>query len=74
MYSSTLSSTSELNGGVGGQRHAPDRFTPHERPSTHCIGGWVGTRTGLDGWGISYHPPGFDPPTVQPVASYQSVT
>ena len=26
---------------------------PLERPGTHCIGGWVGTRTGLDGCGKS---------------------
>jgi len=24
-----------------------------ERPGTHCIGGWVGVRTGLDGFGKS---------------------
>jgi hypothetical protein len=26
---------------------------PRERPGTHCIGGWVGPRAGLDGCGIS---------------------
>src|SRR5215469_15988896 len=26
---------------------------PRERPGTHCIGGWVGTRDGLDGCGKS---------------------
>ena len=44
---------------------------PQVRLGTHCIGGWVGPRTGLDGCGkISPPPPppGFDPPTVQPVA------
>jgi hypothetical protein len=40
-----------------------------ERPGTHCIGGWVGPRAGLDGCGKSRPPPGFDPRTVQPVAS-----
>jgi hypothetical protein len=40
-----------------------------ERPGTHCIGGWVGTRSGLEGCGKSRPPPGFDPRTVQPVAS-----
>jgi hypothetical protein len=29
----------------------------------------VGSRAGLDGCGISRPPPGFDPRTVQPVAS-----
>jgi hypothetical protein len=27
----------------------PGRFTPRERaPGTHCIGGWMGPRAGLD--------------------------
>ena len=26
---------------------------PQERPGTHCIGGWVGPRAGLDGCGKS---------------------
>jgi hypothetical protein len=35
--------------GVSGQRHAWPRFTPGERtPGTHCTGGWVGPRAGLD--------------------------
>jgi hypothetical protein len=36
MYSSTLSSTSALDGGVvvGGQRHAPSALSP-ERPGNH---------------------------------------
>jgi hypothetical protein len=43
---------------------------PRERPGTHCTGGWVGPRAGLDRWGkISPPPTGFDPWTVQPVAS-----
>ena len=46
-YSSTLSLTSAKDG-VGGQRHAPAAL-PREMPGTHCIGGWVGPRTGLDG-------------------------
>jgi hypothetical protein len=36
--------------GVGGQRHARPLY-PRERPGTHCIGGWVGPRDGLDGCG-----------------------
>ena len=69
MYSSTLPSTLALDGGVGGQRHAPAALPPGERPGTHCIGGWVGLRAGLDGCGKSRPPPGFDPRTVQAVAS-----
>ena len=32
--------------GVGGQHHAPAALPPGKRPGTHCIGGWVGLRTG----------------------------
>jgi hypothetical protein len=35
--------------GVSGQRHAPATLYPPERtPGTHCTGGWVGPRAGLD--------------------------
>jgi hypothetical protein len=54
---------------VGGQLHAPAALPPGNRPGTHCIGGWVGPRAGLDGCEKSRPPPGFDPRTVQPVAS-----
>ena len=47
----------------------PSHFTTLERPGTHCIGGWVGPRAGLDGCGKPHPTPGFDPRTVQPVAS-----
>jgi len=47
----------------------PRPLYPRERSGTHCIGGWVGLRVGLDGCGKSRPPPGFDPRTVQPVAS-----
>ena len=50
MYSSTLSLTSALDW-VGGQRHAPAALPPGKRPGTHCIGGWVGLRAGMDGYG-----------------------
>jgi len=43
---------------------------PRERPGAHCTGGWVGPRTGLDRCGKSRPPWGFDPWTVQPVASH----
>jgi hypothetical protein len=38
---------------VRGQRHAPAAFYPWERPSTHCTGGWLGHRAGLDRCGKS---------------------
>jgi len=43
---------------------------PRERPGTHNTGGWVGPRAGLDKCEKSRPPPpGFDPLTVQAVAS-----
>jgi hypothetical protein len=47
----------------------PRPLYPRERPGTHCIGGWVGPRPGLDVCGKSRPPPGLDPRTVQPIAS-----
>jgi hypothetical protein len=61
MYSSTLSLTSAVDV-VGGQRHAP-------ASGTHYTGGWVGPQ-GRSGRVRKTSPPlGFDPRTVQPVAS-----
>jgi len=54
--------------GVDDQRYAPAAL-PGERPGTHCTGGWVDPRAGLDGCGKSRPPPAFDPRTVQPIAS-----
>jgi hypothetical protein len=35
--------------GSGSVGIRPDRFTSRERaPGTHCVGGWVGPRAGLD--------------------------
>jgi len=53
---------------VGDQRHVPAVLAPGKRPGDHCVGSWVGPRAGLDGCRES---PllGFDPRTVQPVAS-----
>ena len=42
---------------------------PRERPGTHCIGGWVGPRAGLDGCGKSRPPTGIRSSDRQPVAS-----
>jgi hypothetical protein len=33
----------------------PRSLYPRERPGTYCIGGWVGPRAGLDGYG-KYRP------------------
>ena len=45
----------------------PRPLYPREWPATQ---GWVGPRPGLDGCGKISPPQGFDPQTVQPVASY----
>ena len=58
-------------GGVSGQQHAPAVLYPREGPGTHCTGGWVGPRAGLD-WRKNLAPPGLDPRTVQPVVSRYS--
>jgi len=55
--------------GVGGQRHAPAALYSRERLGTHCIGGWVDPRAGLDSVRKISPPPVFDPRTVQPVES-----
>ena len=52
-----------------GEGSASTRPLPRERPGTHRAGGWVGPRAGLDRCGKSRPIPGFDPRTVQPVAS-----
>jgi hypothetical protein len=35
--------------GMGGQRHALGTLPPRRSPGTHCTGGWVGPRAGVDG-------------------------
>jgi len=47
-YSSTLSLTSALDEGGCLLNVTPRPLYPRERPGTHCIGGWVGPRAGLD--------------------------
>jgi hypothetical protein len=61
-YSSYSFLTSALD---SGQRHAPPwpRFTP----GTHCTGGWVGPRAGLD---VEAAPVGNRTPIVQPVVKH----
>jgi len=68
MYSSTLSLTSTLDES-GWSTPRLGRFTP----GTHCISGWMGPRARLDGCGKSRPPWGFNPRTVQPVASLMKV-
>ena len=41
--------------GWSGRQHAPAVLYPWERPGTHCRGGFMGPRAGLDGRKISPH-------------------
>ena len=68
-YSSTLPSTSAIDGGVWVDNATPRLLYPQERPGIHCRGRWVGHRVGLDGCGKSHPSPGFDPREVPPVAT-----
>jgi len=43
---------------------------PRDRAGTHCTGGYVDPRAGLDWCGKISPPPAFDPQTVQSVASH----
>ena len=52
---------------IDGQIQAPTALTPNKTPVTHCRGGWVGTREGLDDCKAS-PPLVFDLRTVQSVA------
>jgi len=68
MYSSTLSLILALDG-EGWSCHAP-AAVPQGRPGTHCIGGSVGPRAGLDGYRKSRPPMGLDPWIIQCVATH----
>ena len=52
-----------------GQRHAPAALYPRERPDTHCTGGCVAPKGRSGQVRKILPPPGFDPRTVQHVAS-----
>ena len=58
--------------GAEGSASRPGRSLPPGKNRYLCTGGWVAPRTGLDICGKSRPPPGFDPRTVQPVASSYS--
>jgi hypothetical protein len=47
IYYYTLSLTSALDG-AGCQGHVPATLPPGKRPSTLCVGSWVGLRLGLE--------------------------
>ena len=52
-YRCTLSLTLALDG-VDGQLHDLAALSPGKRPGTHCTGGWVGPKDGLDGCAKSH--------------------
>jgi hypothetical protein len=68
-YITTLSLTSPRDG-VGGQRHAPAVLPPGKRPVPIVLRGWVGPSASLDVCEKPRLPTGFDPRTVQLVASH----
>jgi hypothetical protein len=51
----------------------PRPLYPRGRHGAHCIGGWVAPRAVLEVCGKSRLLPGFDPRTVQSVASRYTV-
>jgi len=55
---------------VGGQHRALTALPLGKRRGIHRPGGWLGLRASLDGSGNSDPPPGFEPQTIQPVASF----
>jgi len=55
---------------VSGQLHTLPALVSKKDLSTNRIGGWVGPRAGIDGFGeekISYLIPVFEPQTVQTI-------
>jgi len=63
MYSSIIFNLS-VSWWVGSQHHVLAALPPLQRADTHCIGGWVGPRAGLDGHVKSCHWPGLDPRNI----------
>jgi hypothetical protein len=53
---------------MGGQRHDPAALSLGKK-NRYYTGGWMGLSSGLDVYGKSRPPLGFDPRNVQPVAS-----
>ena len=73
MYSSTLPSTSALDG-VGWSTPRPGRFTPGKDPVPIVQeAGWASGPVWRGAENLA-SPPGFDPRTVQPVASLLDTT
>jgi len=70
-FSTKRSHNSTKSGPTIQHQAVPRLSTPGKETSTHCTGGWVGPRAGLDGCGKSRPttPQGYDARTVQPVAS-----
>jgi len=59
---------------VSGQLHTPAALLPEKRvPCIHWIGGWVGTRTGLDRWGEKFPAPAGIRTPAQPALYYWAI-
>ena len=58
-----------LTSALDRDKATPRPLYPQERPGTHCIGGWVGPRAGLEGCGKIFAPWGIEPRTLQTMAS-----
>jgi hypothetical protein len=55
---------------MGGQNYAPAPLPPGKPSRTHCTGRWESPQGRYGGVRKISNPPGFDPRTVQPVASH----
>ena len=55
---------------MGGQRHASAALPRGKRPRTHCTGSWMSGKGRSGQMRKMSSPLGFDPRTVQPVASW----
>jgi len=54
---------------MGSYRYAPVVLPPGNKSVSHCTGGWVGPRDGVERVRKILTTPGFDPRTSHPVAS-----
>ena len=59
--------------GVGGKRHASVALPAGMRAGTYCMADWVGPRGRSGRVRKISPPPGFDPRTVEPIASNTNV-
>jgi len=70
---STLSITSTLYEGLIFQRHALAIVHSGKGSGAHCIGGWMGSKTSLDGCGKYRPPEGFGPQRISIQSTFPQV-